>query len=57
VAANDIHFSGHNNEFVHFETWFQGQDGEDTFVIQSHGTQDDPQGLLIDSITIHDWIV
>ena len=36
---------------------FTGVEGEDTFVIQSHGTNDNAQGLLIDYIAIHDWIV
>jgi hypothetical protein len=54
VAASDIHVG---NEFVTFDKVFQGVEGEDSFVIQSHGTNDHAQGLLIDSITIHDWIV
>ena len=52
VHASDIHVV---NEFVQFETMFQGVDGEDGFVIQSHGTHDDNQGLIIDTIQIHQW--
>ena len=35
---------------------FEGIEGEDGFSIMSHGTNDDTQGLLIDSIKIHDWV-
>jgi len=49
VRASDIHVV---NQFVKFGIAFQGVEGEDNFVIQSHGTHDDPQGLLIDSISI-----
>jgi hypothetical protein len=54
VRASDIHV---DNEFVHFDLVFDGIAGEDSFTIMSHGTNGDPQGLLIDSIQIHDWIV
>ncbi len=54
VHASDIHV---DNEFVKFDVVFKGVEGEDGFTIMSHGTQDDPQGLLIDSIRVHDWIV
>lgn len=57
VHATDVKFDGHNNEFVKFDMVFQGIEGEDSFVIQSHGSNDSAQGLLIDSIQVHDWIV
>ena len=46
-----------NNEFVNFDMVFEGVEGEDSFTLMSHGTDDDYAGLLIDSIQIHDWIV
>ncbi len=54
VNASDIDVA---NEFVKFDMVFEGIEGEDGFTIMSHGTNDDAQGLLIDSIAIHDWIV
>ena len=54
VRASDIQIS---NEFVKFDLVFEGIEGEDGFSIMSHGTNDDSQGLLIDSIQIHDWII
>jgi hypothetical protein len=54
VHASDIHV---DNQFVTFGVEFKGVQGEDHFSIMSHGTADDNQGLLIDSIQIHDWIV
>ena len=54
VHASDIDVG---NEFVKFDLVFEGVEGEDGFSIMSHGTSDDPQGLLIDSIQIHDWII
>ena len=32
-----------------------GVAGEDGFTIQSHGTNDAWQGLIIDTIQVHDW--
>ena len=55
IHASDIRLV--DNEFVTFDVMFAGVAGEDFFTIMSHGTSDDSQGLLIDSITIHDWIV
>jgi hypothetical protein len=54
VKASDI---GTANEFVKFDIYFDGKAGEDSFTIMSHGTDQNPQGLLIDSITVHDWII
>jgi hypothetical protein len=54
VHASDIHVG---NEFVTFDAVFTGREGEDDFTIMSHGTADHSQGLLIDHIQIHDWIV
>ena len=54
-GACQRHPSLSDNEFVTFDMVFEGVEGEDFFTIMSHGTQDDNQGLLIDSITIHDW--
>ena len=54
VRASDIDV---NNEFVTFDLMFDGVEGEDGFSIMSHGTNDDAQGLLIDSIQIHEWVV
>src|SRR5262245_14488383 len=54
VHASDIQPS---NEFVKFDLVFDGVAGEDGFSIMSHGTDGDPQGLLIDSIQIHDWLI
>jgi len=54
VHASDIHVG---NEFVTFDTTFLGRAGEDDFQIQSHGTHDDSQGLLIDHIQIHEWLI
>ena len=57
VHASDTDFDGHDNEYVTFDVMFEGVEGEDSFSIMSHGTGDDNQGLLIDTIQIHDWIV
>jgi hypothetical protein len=57
VHASDVRFTGHNNEFLTFDATFQGIAGEDAFTIMSHGTHDDNQGLLVDHIQIHDWVV
>ncbi|QIG49428.1 hypothetical protein G5V57_17915 [Nordella sp. HKS 07] len=54
VHASDIQ---PGNEFVKFDLVFDGVAGEDSFSIMSHGTNSNPQGLLIDSIQIHDWAV
>ena len=54
VHASDIHVS---NEFVTFDLVFDGVAGEDSFTIMSHGTNDAAQGLLIDTIQVHDWIM
>ena len=54
VHASDIHVG---NEFVTFDTTFQGIAGEDSFTIMSHGTHDDAQGLLIDTIQVHEWVI
>ena len=54
VKASDITV---DNEFVHFNMQFEGIAGEDSFVIQSHGTHDDAQGLIIDQIQIHEWVI
>ena len=54
MRASDIDVG---NEFVKFDLVFEGVEGEDGFSIMSHGTSDDAQGLLIDSIQIHDWII
>ncbi len=53
VNASDIDV---DNEFVKFDMVFKGVEGEDGFSIMSHGTSDDPQGLLIDSIKINEWV-
>ena len=54
VRASDINVS---NEFVTFDLVFDGVAGEDSFTIMSHGTNDAAQGLLIDSIQVHEWII
>jgi hypothetical protein len=54
VHASDIHVS---NEFVTFDLVFDGVAGEDSFTIMSHGTNDAAQGLLIDTIQVHDWLL
>jgi len=33
------------------------QEGQDTMLIQSPGETGQYQGLIIDSITLHDWII
>jgi hypothetical protein len=54
VHASDIDVS---NEFVTFDLVFDGVAGEDSFTIMSHGTNDAAQGLLIDTIQVHDWLL
>jgi hypothetical protein len=45
------------NTFVVFDAIETGQEGQDTMLIQSHGEVDQYQGLIIDSIALHDWII
>jgi hypothetical protein len=54
VRASDIDVG---NEFVKFDLVFKGVEGEDSFSIMSHGTDDDAQGLLIDTIQVYDWLI
>ena len=54
VHASQIDVS---NEFVTFDFNFKGIEGEDGFTIMSHGTHDDSQGLIIDQIQVHEWII
>jgi hypothetical protein len=54
VKAEDIHVV---NDFVTFNINFAGRDGEDDFTIMSAGTPDTNQGLLIDHIQIHEWVI
>ena len=54
VHASDIHV---DNEFVTFDAVFEGIAGEDSFTLMSHGTNANAQGLLIDNIAIHDWLI
>ena len=57
VHANNTAFDGHANEYLTFDVTFKGVGGQDSFFIMSHGTANDNQGMLIDSITVHDWII
>lgn len=56
VKASDLKLNPANN-FVEYDVVFEGVEGEDGFSIMSHGTHDDPQGLIIDTIQIHDWVI
>ena len=55
VNADDPRLAN-GNQYVKFDITFTGIDGEDGFTIMSGGTSDDPQGLLIDSIKISEWV-